>query len=443
MATLDDIVSVSISLASTGITSGDFGTGMIVAPHLAFAERVRTYSSYLEAQEDPLPDNVLKAISDYFGQSPRPKKVKVGRRAVLSATVSITPVNSTTYSIKVGADTYTYSSDSSATAAEIAAGLKASIEADTDEKVSATVSTNDLVLAWLDPEVITSVTLGANLAWSAIAPTTSGTPVASDLSAIRDEDDDWYGLVMVERVEATQLSAAEWTEDNEKLFITATADPDSYDSGVTSDLLSQLKAGQYYRTAALYHGSAATEYPDAAWAGRVFTIDPGRETWALKQLASITPDTLSTSQKSVIVSKGGNTFEYYSNDIALTNPGKVAAGEWIDVIRFRDWLSDQIKVNLVTMMINRDKVPYTDPGIQLCVNNLRSTLRSGQDAGGIAPDELDSTGATVPGFTISYPLAADVTPSVKATRVLSLSFAARLAGAIHAAEVTGTLSYEL
>jgi len=98
---------------------------------------------------------------------------------------------------------------------------------------------------------------------------------------------------------------------------------------------------------------------------------------------------------------------------------------------------------MVQMMINRDKIPYTDAGIQLCVNNLRKSLQTGQDVGGIAPDEVDENGKSVPGFLISYPRSADISPNVKASRVLTLGFSARLAGAIHVAEISGSLSYEI
>ena len=409
MATLDDIVSVNISLQSTGVSQGNFGTPMIVAPLMSFAERVRTYTSYTDAVSDGLPTPVLTALNDCFSQSPKPRRVKVGRRAVLTAIVTVATVaNSTTYSITVGAQTYSFTSDISATATEIVTGLAAAITADSDEIVTATVVSDTLSLAWITPATIAGVSLSANLAWGTIAPLATGTPVADDLTAILDADNDWYGLVMVERVKATQLAAAAWTEATEKLFITATSEAGVLVQATTDDLVSQLQAANYYRTAILYHANAATEYPDAAWAGRVFTIAPGGETWALKQLASITANTLSATQKGIVEAKGGNTFEFYQTSLALTSPGKVASGEWIDVIRFRDWLKDTIQVNMVQMMVNRAKVPYTDAGIQLCVNNLRGSLQQGQNAGGIAPDELDASGASVPGFVITYPLSADI-----------------------------------
>lgn len=442
MSTLDDIVSVQIALQTTGVVRGDFGTPMIVAPLMTFPERVRVYSSYNAAAEDDLPPSLLTALSDCFGQIPRPRQVKVGRRAVLKGVIEVASLIALgTYSFTADGTTYSFTADGTPTAAEIVAGLAAAVTGDTDETITATVVGDTLEVAWIS--AAGAIELTSNLQWGLISPLAASTAVADDLTAIMDEDNAWYGLVLTERVKQSQLDAAEWTEANDKLFITATNESDVLNPAVTTDLISTLKNTRYYRTAVLYHTNAATEYPDAAWAGRVFTIKPGGETWALKQLASVTPSPLTGTQKQTIVNKGGNTFEFYQTQIALTNPGKVAAGEWIDVIRFRDWLKDVIQTNLVQMMINRDKVPYTDAGIQLCVNNLRKSLQEGQNSGGIAPDELDANNNTVPGFVITYPRSIELSANVKASRVLSLGFTARLAGAIHVAEITGALAYEL
>lgn len=442
MASLDDIVSVQIALQTAGVSRGNFGTPMIVAPLMTFPERVRVYTSYNAASEDDLPPSLLTALSDCFGQIPRPKQVKVGRRAVLKGVIEVADLIALgTYSFKVNSETYSYTADGTPTKAEIATGLALAVTSDTDEVITATAVGDTVEIAWIS--TVGSVELLTNLQWGTISPLAASSAVADDLDAILDEDSAWYGLVLTERVKQAQLDAAAWTEANDRLFITATDEADVLNPALATDLISVLKNTRYYRTAALYHTNAATEYPDAAWAGRVFTIQPGAETWALKSLASVTPSPLTSTQKQTVVSKGGNTFEFYQAQIALTNPGKVAAGEWIDVIRFRDWLKDTIQVNMVQMMINRDKVPYTDAGIQLCVNNLRKSLQEGQNVGGIAPDELDANNNTVPGFVITYPRSVELAPSIKASRTLSLGFTARLAGAIHVVEITGALAYEL
>ena len=63
MATLDDIVSVQIALQTTGVVRGDFGTPMIVAPLMTFAERVRVYTSY--SAQPPSGGCVLKQLRQY------------------------------------------------------------------------------------------------------------------------------------------------------------------------------------------------------------------------------------------------------------------------------------------------------------------------------------------------------------------------------------------
>ena len=444
MASLDNIVNVQIALQTTGVTRGEFGIPMIVAPLMTFTERVRVYNSYNEASEDDLPPSLLTALSDCFGQIPRPRQVKVGRRSVLTAIINVTellPLG--TYSITVGAETYSFTADGTPLATEIVTGLAAAITTDTNEKITATVVGSTLQIAYISQADLAGVSLSTGLGWGLISPLSASTAVADDLDAILDEDSRWYGLVMTERVKQTQLDAAEWTEANDRLFVTATNEADVLNPALTTDLISVLKNTRYFRTAVMFHTNAATEYPDAAWAGRVFTIQPGGETWALKGLASVTPSPLTATQRQTVINKGGNTFEFYQAQVALTNPGKTAAGEWIDVIRFRDWLKDTIQVNMVQMMINRDKVPYTDQGIQLCVNNLRKSLQEGQKVGGIAPDELDAAGATVPGFILTFPRSVELAPSIKASRILDIGFTARLAGAIHVVGVAGSLAYEL
>lgn len=444
MATLDDIVSVDIALQTTGVSRGEFGIPMIVAPLMTFPERVRVYTSYKSASEDDLPPSLLTALSDCFAQTPRPKQVKVGRRQVSKGVVNVEVVtNLATYTITVAGEAYSFTADASATGAEIATGLAAAVTADTNEIITATAVGTTVELAFISQSTLGDISLGDGLSWGTISPSAASTAVADDLDAILNEDSAWYGLVMTERVKATQLAAAEWVESNDKMFFTASADSDILNVSTTDDLVSTLKNTRYFRTAVLYHTNAATEYPDAAWAGRVFTIQPGAETWALKGLSSITPSKLTATQRQTVFNKGGNAFEFYQTQIALTNPGKVAAGEWIDVIRFRDWLKDTIQVNMTQMMINRDKVPYTDAGIQLCVASLRASLQEGQNVGGIAPDELDANNETVPGFVVTFPRSVEIASSIKATRVLNLGFQARIAGAIHVVEISGALAYEL
>lgn len=444
MATLDDIVRVDIALQTRAVARGEFGIPMIVGPLSTFAERVRVYNRYDDAVEDALPPTILAALNDCFAQTPRPSTVKVGRRQVLEFAVTASElIGLGDYSLTIAGTTYTFTALASPTAADIATGLKGEIDADMSAVVTATVAGDNLEIAFVDPDDAEIVTLDENLEFVSISPMSGATSVADDLTAINAEDGRWYGMCMVERGVAVIEDAAEWVETQEKLFVTASDQADILNPALDTDIISTLADTQYFRTAIFYHEQAATEYPDAALLGRVLTIQPGAETWALKTLASITPSSLTATERNTVLVKGGNTFEFYQPQLALTTPGKVAAGEWIDVIRFRDWLKDLIQTNMVQMMINRDKVPYTDAGIQLCVNNLKGSLRTGQRVGGIAPDELDINDKSVPGFIVTFPRSSEVDAADKAARLLRLGFVARLAGAIHMVDISGSLAYTL
>lgn len=444
MATLNDIVNVTIALNTAAVERANFGVSLIASPHASFADQVRTYTSYDAAQEDNLPPILLTAVSDYFAQTPHPNTLKVGRMSV--AKVAIAPVDAVglaVYSVTFGTPTPTVISVTavaSPTTSTIATQLASAIN-------TAAIGITATAVAGVVELVFTSGVVPATkfvkVQWDVITPSAVAGIVATDLAAIKLADNAWYALHMTERTAARVLAAAEYIETQEKIFITANAEAGAIDSASITDTGYLLKQSQYYRTVWAYQVHAATEFPDIAWASRVLTIAPGGETWALKRLGSVTPDKLSSTAALNVYNKNGNTFEYYQPSLALTRPGKVAAGEWIDIIRFRDYLKDLIQTNMVQLMINRDKVPYTDDGLQMLGNNLKSSLRTGQKVGGIAPDEVDADGNKVPGFNVTIPLNSEVDDVTKASRVAYLKFNARIAGAIHVANISGALAYSL
>ena len=441
MGTLNDIVSVQIALNTAAVERADFGTQLIAAPLASFAERVRTYTNFDSENPDNLPPQVMTALAAVFAQTPHPNRVKVGRLSIDG--VHIAPVDAVAnavYGLTLGNTPISVTAAASPTTASIATQIASAVNT---AALGVTATADSGVVSLVFTGAIVPVTKFVKMQWVDIAPSAVANALTTDLGAIRNEDNTWYCLHMTERTPARILEAAAWTETQEKIFITAVQEAGSTNASSTTDTGYLLKNKQYFRTGWSYQKNANTEYPDVAWASRVLTIQPGSDTWALKRLAAVTPDKLTGTERTVVFGKNGNTFEYYQPSIALTNPGKVAAGEWIDIIRFRDYLKDLIQTNMVQLMINRDKVPYTDGGIQMLGNNLKSSLRTGQAVGGIAPDELDADGKPVPGFNVTIPISAEIDDVTKASRVVYFKFNARIAGAIHAANITGALDYSL
>lgn len=449
MANLDRIVKVDISLDTTGVSTEGFSTILCVGPHLHGLPRVSTYTAADQMLDDGFSadDPLYKMVSDAFSQTPSPAAVKVGRRQVNSCTVTVAQLGATSaYTLTVsgyGDDgnvtekTYSYTNDEGSSE-DVLQGLSTAVTGDESALLSASYSDGVLTLQAKDPSKPFALKASSMLSVELGSVTES---VAQTMAAVMNSDSDFYGVAFTSKEQDDVLAMAEWAESAGKLYGTSFGGDNVKNSEMTTDTGSQLKAKNYYRTFWFYH-SVENEYPEVAVMARCFAIDPGGETWALKKLAGITVDPLTETEFNAITGKNGNTFELFRN-VSVTQNGKVAAGEWIDIIRFRDWLEEEIKTNVFNLLINRDKVPYTDAGIASIESRIREALELGQSRGGIAPTEYDEDGNQNLGYTISVPFAANISANTKANRELTdVTFTARLAGAIHVVDITGSLTYE-
>ena len=451
MANLERIVNVQISLNTTGISKEGFSTLLIVGPHVHSLARVETYTSADAMIDDGFAANdpLYLAAVDAFSQTPSPSVVKIGRQLVDAVSVTVGKVTAAgTYTVTVStkdssgnviSKPYEYTNEGGDTLA-ILDGIAELITADTGAAVTAVVDSTAGVLTLTGISGDSFKVAVSSMLKTGVATVTEDIPTM--MAAIVSSDNDWYGWAMVDRTPSAILAAAAWTEAHRKLFGTAIAEAGAMDSDVTTDTGYQLMNNNYFRTHWWYHADAATDFPECAVFARCFAIEPGGENWANKKLAGVVTDNLTETQYLAITKKNGNTFERFRN-VSITQNGKVAAGEWIDIIRFRDWLQEEMTVNIFNALINRDKLPYTDDGIAVVENQMRAALRLGQERGGIAPTEYDEDGNENLGFTITVPLASSISPNTKASRKLEdVRFTARLAGAINVIEIKGSLTYE-
>ena len=260
------------------------------------------------------------------------------------------------------------------------------------------------------------------------ATTTTMGDILSDLINV---DSDFYAIASISTNAVDVLSIAAYAEANEKLFFTRSADagflttPDVTSIGYT---LSQLSLD---RTVVSYHGLAATQYVDAAIAGRQLPENPGSVDWDLIRLALITPDALTSAQIVAIESTKSNYFRTIAGSNCFRN-GTVASGEWIDIIRGTDWLKARMQERIFTTLANAAKVPYTNRGIGLIEADVRAQLDDGITQGLLANE---------PAYEVTVPDALTVSAADKANRILrNVTFNATYAGAINKVEIQGTIS---
>lgn len=133
---LSNYVSLDIRRDTRTPTAQGFGVMLLLAFTTAFAARTKDYGSLTEITADGFvpEDAVYQMASAAFAQDPAPSQVIVGRRAtaftqVVDIGTPSSPANSTAYSITVDGLTASYTTDGTATRAELCTGLAAAINA--------------------------------------------------------------------------------------------------------------------------------------------------------------------------------------------------------------------------------------------------------------------------------------------------------------------------
>lgn len=289
-----------------------------------------------------------------------------------------------------------------------------------------------------DPEYLKAVALCASdptitkFAIGRKDSTDVGWPEA--LAAVEAENDDWYGLVGIpDGTYATDILAiAAWIESKRKVFAVQITDPNAALSTSTTDLAAQLKALGYERTFMLYHDAAkAAESVEARWMGEGFPHDPGSSTWAYKKLVGATPDALGTNAKTVLASKNCNTYTTVAAN-NITEEGKMASGEWIDIIIGTDFLEARLQETVFSALVANRKIPFDDEGGTLLQGLVESVLRAAAGPAGILKDES---------IKVTVPKVATISQADRAGRNFpDVTFTADYQGAIHRVTIKGTIS---
>jgi len=427
MPSISDIVNVNISRETAAVTRASFGVMMHLSLTRVFdaGEIWREYTSAADLLTDGFQesDTAYIAANALFSQPVHPETMIVAERGTAdTATLTPTVANSTAYSVTINGTTFSYTSDSSATASEIVAGLIAAVNGGA-EPVTATGSTTLI----LNPDVAStyySLTASENLS---IAYTASNS-FATDIANIREVQDTWYAITSHSHVKADVQAVAAAIEPLKKIY--------GYSSGVaaivstdTDDLASELKASGYDRTFGLYDVDANTTYAEAAWLGVMLPKDPGSATWKFKTLTGVEQDSPTTTESTRARGKNINTYETIGG-VDITREGVMASGEFIDVIVGADWMESRMEENVYSILVNSDKIPYIDAGATVIEGQIRGVL---QEA--VAADYITSD------YTVTVPKVSSVSAATKATRVFpTITFQATLAGAIHKTTINGTVT---
>ena len=256
--------------------------------------------------------------------------------------------------------------------------------------------------------------------------------VDAALNAIANENNDWYGIVVDQALVSSFADVASWVETAKKFAIFWITDVNAYDPSKSTDLASVLKLANRNRSAVVWHATPAggADYIDSSSMGEGFPYEPGTSTWAYKTLNGVTPDTLLASQETALKNKNCNYYITFGG-VSITQEGKVASGEYIDIIIGTDWIEARLREAVYSALVNNRKIPYDDTGIAMIEGLVKGVLNEAASKGIL---QADSIAVTVPKY-------ADIPQADKLARKLpDVKFSALYQGAIHSVTINGTIS---
>lgn len=437
---LDDLVNVVVTATGKSPTRPGFGTALLLVNEVPAGWGPKLSRLFGSTQE--LIDAGFTTSSIAYKMAAKlksariaPKNFRIGKRANKTTQVVTLTIGTGAYiaegyvyDFKVDGTLITYTVLASETATSVATAIAALINPLTNVSaagvgavITVTGATAGKVYdieGWADHGIT-------------LKNTSADPGVDDDLAAIFAESNDWYGLALDIAGQDEIEAAAAFVETNKRILCARTSDTKDLDDGDATNLGNTLKAGSFYRTYAQFSKYSLLNFEDVGILGSRLPATPGSDTWAFKEMPGVFVSEFTDGEISAL--KSMNVGVYIAqNGANITLHGKGSGGEWMDVVRFIDWLRSEIQIRVFSALINSPKLPYTNAGRDVILSIVEGALADGVTAGGL--DSNPDPEATAPNVE-------DIDPTIRATREYpDIGFTGKLAGAVHALQINGTLS---
>lgn len=435
----DPIIDLQTTVSDKAPARASFGIPLILGRHTRFPNRIREYaeaSDMLTDGFDPEADPEYQMALVLKAQVPAPAKFKVGRLLTTAAwthTVVVTPTNIT--------EGLVYEGTIDGEDVSITVGAASSVALICDALVIAATGITGVTATDNTTHVTFTGTAGKVIAFANMSEyytledttTVTGANVQTDLTAINNEDSDWYGVATT--LNSAQMIAAvsAWVQANKKFHAPMTSDSEVINPSITDDIASSQLALSYDRTAMIWHPDiGGSQWANAAWLAVNLVLDAGSYTPAFKELKSVRTANLKQSAITALQAKNVTRYmrEYGLN---ITYEGKTPSGRFADVVRFLDWLDFTIKADLYAYKANNLKVFYTNRGITSIKGVIEGSLKKGVIAGGLDGEDVPPV--------VTVPALSETSVGDRAARILrNISWTGRLTGALHGLVIRGNVS---
>ena len=487
------LINVSGVITPQAVQAQSLSTGLILGTSTVIdtVQRMRIYNTLAAVATDfGTSAEEYLAASLWFGQTPQPISLNIGRWCKLAAAGqlvcgSLTAANLlisawnavTTGSFKIavdgGAVTNVPAMNFSAalTLPGVAAIMQTAVQGLGGAFAAATVTynsvTNNFVITSGTTGSTSSVSLatagstgvdisammaGTALTGAYVAP---GVAAESALSAVVLFDTkfagQWYNLTVPDASDTDSVAIAPYIDGDATphFFWVTTQETQVLALGDTTHIGYLLQQLQVQHTAWQY----SSTNPYAAWsmAGRISTVNYTGQNTCISLMYKTEPgviaESLTATQVNALESYNGNVYVNYQfgTGTPIVETGICPSGQFIDTIQGLDALRLQIQANMFNILLGAPKIPQTDPGV--------TNLETGADAAcaafvtngyiaaglwtGISFGTLVSGQWLDAGFYIYAQSVALQAQSQRAARICPpIQIAVKLAGAIDTAAVT-------
>lgn len=323
-------------------------------------------------------------------------------------------------------------------AALIGAGLGAPVDFDADAGafvVRSTATGPDSAVGYAtgtlaDALLLTEAT-GAVVSRGAAASTP-----AEAMARVVDTTTDWASFTTAFEPDlATKLQFASWcnARNNRYLYACWDTDPAALQPNDSASVGYDVRQSGLSGTAMVYADRAVAVFLMGAIASIDFNERNGRATMAFRGQGGIAPSVTSATDATNLRANGYNYYGAYAtaNDKFLfLYPGSISGQyKWIDSYINQIWLTNQLQLAIVNLLVAVKSIPYNNPGYALieaaCSDPIRAALNFGAIRPGVtlsaAQAEQVNTDAgleIVPTLNIRgyYLQVLDASPQVRAAR---------------------------
>lgn len=378
---LNPVVDVVVQVSPLSAPRRAFDTSLIIGPSTVIApERLRLY----EGTDAMLEDGFARTSPEYlaaqlyFSQSPRPRKIMVGRLMAKSILTMALADAGTGY--KIG--------DVLAITGGGGSGGSVKVTG-TDSKTGAVTTIAFLTGGTGYATAATAATTGGAGTGCTINIQTVGTEsFVSAVAACRAANMEWYAVSCLDATKADILAVAAYIETalptSTQFYTTRDADvPDN----VAGNIFATLKGLQYSRSMGLY--STSSPYAAVSIMGYAMRANTGLAnsayTLKFKKMPGVATEGLSPTQVGNIEGNNGNLYVNRGHYYDMYEQGVMANGQFFDEIINLDMLSNNIQLNVMDMLYKLPKVAQTESGITQLIAACNSACEKSVRQGFLAP----------------------------------------------------------